>query len=150
MTGKRLVVAILCMFVATWATDFLIHAVLLSTDYGASKELWRSETELQSHMGWLFLGQFMAATAMTVIYARGFAARHCLREACLYGLLMAIMGQAFVPTFYAVQPLPALLCVKWVVFGSIQGVILGLLLYAVCKPVATAAPAGSQGEQAVD
>jgi hypothetical protein len=141
MSAGKIVLSIVVMFVATWMTDFLIHAVLLSADYGASKELWRGESEFASHMGWLFLGQLMAAASMTILYARGFAHRRCLREACLFGFLMAIMGQSFVPIFYAVQPLPALLCVKWILFGSIQGVLLGLVLFAVCKPTREAAPA---------
>lgn len=141
MSTTRIVLSVVVVFVATWLTDILIHAVLLSADYGASKELWRSESDMQAHMGWLLLGQLIAAACMTILYARGFAHRRCVREACLFGLLMGLMGQAFVPIFYAVQPLPALLCVKWGVFGAIQGVILGLVLYAVCKPAPAAMPA---------
>ena len=141
MSPAKIVLTVVVMFVATWMTDFLFHGVLLSADYGASKELWRSESEMQGHMPWLLLGQLMASVSMTIIYARGFAHRRCLREACLFGLLMGLFGQAFVPIFYAVQPLPAMMCVKWIVFGAIQGVILGLVLYAVCRPNAEAAAA---------
>jgi tryptophan-rich sensory protein len=140
MSPAKIALSVVVMFVATWLTDFLIHAVLLSADYGASKELWRSESDMVSHMGWMFLGQFLAAACMTIVYARGFAHRRSLKEACLFGLLMGLFGQAFVPIFYAVQPLPAMLCVKWIIFGAIQGVILGLVLFAVCKPNRESAP----------
>ena len=41
MNCKSLIITILVAFVTVWATDFLIHAVWLSSTYGATKELWR-------------------------------------------------------------------------------------------------------------
>jgi hypothetical protein len=142
MSTARIAFSVVILFVAVWLTDVLIHAVLLGADYKATKELWRSEAELMTYLPWTWLGQLFAAISMTLLYARGFARRRCLGEACLFGFLMALMGQAFVPTFYLVQPLPGLLCVKWMVLGAIQGVLLGLVLYAVCRPKTEPAAGG--------
>jgi len=132
MSPFRTVLAILCAFVTTWVTDFITHGVLLQAEYAASMSMWRPEAEMVSHMPWLLVGQFIAAATMTLVYIRGFAARHCLKEACWFGLLMGLFSESLTPILYAVQPLPESIAIAWCVSGAVQGVIVGLVLYAVC------------------
>ena len=134
MNPKRLVLAILALFVGVFATDFLIHGVWLQNAYKESASLWRTEAEMQSHMGWLMLGQFIAATAFVVLWAKGFAASACLRCACLYGLFMGLFSQATTLITYAVQPLPAGIAMRWFIAGAVQGVLLGVLVFFVYTP----------------
>jgi len=143
MTPLRTGLAIFCVFVTIWITDFLTHGVLLANDYGASLPLWRPSAEMMSYLPWMNLGQLIEAAAITLLYVRGFAQRRCLREAVLFGLLMGLYGETITPIFYAVQPLPADLCVKWFVSGTVQGVVVGLVLFAVCRLRAESAPAPS-------
>ena len=134
MNPKRLFLAIVSVFVGIWLTDFLIHGIWLKNDYAASMNLWRPEAEMQAHMGWLMLGQFLAATMFVMIWARGFAATACLGCACVYGTCMGLFGQANTLITYAVQPLPAEIAVKWFMAGVAQGVLMGLLVFFVYKP----------------
>ena len=67
MNPKRLIIAIVIVFIAIFATDFLIHGVWLKSDYAASASLWRPESEMQKLMGWLRLGQLLAAVTATVL-----------------------------------------------------------------------------------
>ena len=115
-------------------TDFLIHGVWLQSTYKETMSLWRSEAEMQAHMGWLMLGQFLAASTFVVLWAKGFAESASIRCACLYGLFMSLFGQAATLVTYAVQPFPASLAVKWFLAGVVQGVLLGLLVFLVYKP----------------
>ena len=69
MNTKSLVITILVAFVTVWVTDFLIHAVWLSSTYGATKELWRPEAEMLVKMPWMLLGQLIVAAAFTVNFA---------------------------------------------------------------------------------
>ena len=92
-----------------------------------------------NYMGWLTLGQFIAALAFVVIWAQGFAANAGPGRACSYGVFMGLLMQAATLVSYAVQPLPAALAIKWFVSGILEAVLLGLLVYLVYKPTAPAA-----------
>ena len=139
MTTKRLILAILAAFITTWATDFLIHAVWMSPVYGATKNLWRTDSEMETRMGWLFGGQFLAAAMFVLIWSKGFADRGCAKCAVMYGMCMGLFSQATTLITYAIQPFPLELIWKWFVAGTLQGVILGLVTFAVTKPAAPAA-----------
>jgi hypothetical protein len=108
--------------------------------------LWRPETEMQAHMGWLMLGQFLFATTFVVLWAQGFAATARLGCACLYGIFMGVFSQATTLVTYAVQPLPADIAVKWFVPGVAQGALMGVIVFFIYKP--KAAEAESPGANA--
>ena len=134
MNPERLIVAIIIVFIGIFATDFLIHGVWLKNDYAASASLWRPEAEMQKFMGWLMLGQLLAAITSTTLYAKGFADKACPVCAVMFGLFMGLFMQANTFITYAVQPIPAGIAVKWFVAGIVQGALLGLLLFFAYKP----------------
>ncbi len=138
MNPKRLILAIVVVFVGMWITDFLIHAVWLANIYGKTKELWRPEKEMNSFFGWLMLGQLLATITFVMIWAKGFAATACLGCAWVYGTMMGLFNQANTLITYAVQPFPAEIAVKWFVSGVAQGIVMGLLVFVVYKPTAIA------------
>ena len=74
MKPTRLILAVVAVFVGVWLTDFLIHGVWLQSTYKETASLWRPEAEMQSHMGWLFLGQFVLSVVFVVIWSKGFPA----------------------------------------------------------------------------
>jgi len=119
MNPKRLLLAIVAVFVGVFATDFLIHAVWLQSTYKETMSLWRPEAEMQAHMGWMTLGQFLIAVAFSILWAKGFAAGATPKCACLYGLLMGVFSQAVTLIYYAVEPLPGHLAAKWIVAGLV-------------------------------
>lgn len=134
MNPKRLILAIVAVFAGIFLTDFLIHGVWLQNAYKETASLWRSEAGMQAHIGWLMLGQFLAAVTFAVLWAKGFAASAQVRCACLYGLFMGLFSQATTLITYAVQPFPASIAIKWFAAGLAQGVLLGLLVFFVYKP----------------
>jgi hypothetical protein len=134
MNPKRLVLAIVAVFVGVFATDFLIHGVWLQNRYKETMNLWRPETEMQAHMGWLMLGQFLFAAPFVLLWAQGFAATARIGCACLYGMFMGLFSQTATLVTFAVQPLPSDIAVKWFVPGIAQGVLMGLLVFFVYKP----------------
>jgi hypothetical protein len=139
MNPQRLLLAILAAFLTLFATDFVIHGIWLAPVYKATASLWRPEGEMNSHMGWLSAGQLLAAITFTMIWARGFAATARYQCAVIYGLCMALFSQANTLISYAVQPLTAEIVWKWIVAGVVQGVILGLVIHSVYKPLAVEA-----------
>ena len=134
MNPKRLILGIVAVFVGIWVTNMLIHAVWLQSRYTETMSLWRPEADMQKHMIWLMLGQFLAAVAFVMIWARGFAGNAHVRCGVLYGLFMGLFSQANTLITFAVQPLPADIAVKWFVSGLVQGVLMGLLVFFVYKP----------------
>jgi len=134
MNPKRLVLAIVAVFVGVWVSDFLIHGVWLQPTYKETMNLWRSEEEMTAHMGWMLLGQFLIAATFVVLWAKGFAAEATLRCACLYGLFMGLFSQAMTLIFYVVEPLPGHLAAKWFIAGIIQSILMGVLVHFAYKP----------------
>jgi TRAP-type mannitol/chloroaromatic compound transport system permease small subunit len=134
MNPKRLILGIVAVFVGVWVTDFLIHGLWLQSSYKATMSLWRPEADMQKHMLWLFLGQFLFAVAFVMIWARGFSGNAHVRCGVLYGLFMGLFSQANTFITFAVQPLPRDIAIKWVLSGLVQGVLLGLLVLFVYKP----------------
>src|SRR5258708_15066029 len=113
MNPKRLILAIIAVFVALFATDYLIHGMWLMSDYKATASLWRPDAEMGSHMGWLMLGQGLATVMFVLIWANGFPVTACLRGACLYGACMGLFRQANTLIAFATQPLPASIPMAW-------------------------------------
>ena len=134
MNTKRLILAIVVMFIAVFAMNFLIHGVWLQSAYKETMSLWRAESEMNARFGWMLLGQFLFASTFAVIWAAGFGERQCLRCAVCYGILMALFSQAETLISYAVQPLPPSLAVKWFVAGLAQSLLMGILVFLVGKP----------------
>ncbi len=136
MNTKSLLLTILVAFVTVWATDFLIHAVWLSSTYGATQELWRPEAEMMAKMPFMLLGQFLLAAAFTVIFATCVAEKR--RISCTLKLsasigIIAVAGQIMM---YAVQPFPGTLVAKWCIASIVQALLLGLVVHKIYRPLA--------------
>ena len=134
MNTKRLILAIVVVFIAVFATDFLIHGVWLQSDYKETMSLWRTEAEMGKHFPFLLSGQLLAAVAFVVIWSKGLPAVSTLGRSCLYGLTMGLFMQATTLITYAVQPMPGSLMAKWFIAGIVQGVLMGVVVFLVGKP----------------
>jgi hypothetical protein len=136
MNIKRLLITIVVAFVAVWATDFLIHAVWLSSTYGATKHLWRPEAEMMAKMPWMLVGQFVVAAAFTLIFAAAVAEKRSLSCTLKFALTLGLFTSGGQIIIYAVQPVPGLLVVKWCAAYLAQMLVLGLIAHKVYKPLA--------------
>jgi hypothetical protein len=140
MNIKRLILAVVVVFVGLWVTSFLIHGIWLQSIYKETMSLWRSEAEMTSHMVWMLVGQLLWSVAFVLIWSRSYPAVASPGGSCLYGLIMGTFSEANSLIMYTVQPLPGHLVAKWVVAGLAQSALLGILLYLAGKPKAAAAP----------
>jgi hypothetical protein len=138
MTKKHLI-AIIVTFVAVWATDFIIHAVWLGSTYKATASLWRPEAEMMTKMPWMFAGQFLIAVALATIYVKAMAERATLQCAAGFGFCIGLFSAGAQLIMYAVAPYPGDLVLKWFCAYLVQGLVLGLVLFFVCKPKQTTA-----------
>lgn len=134
MNTKNLIITILVAFVTVWATDFLIHAVWLSSTYGATKHLWRPEAEMMAKMPFMFVGQFLVAAAFTLIFAAAVAEKRQLSCTLKYSACIGILAAAGQIIMYAVAPYPGTLVAKWCVAYIAQALVLGVIVHKIYKP----------------
>lgn len=135
MNTKNLLITIIVTFVAVWLTDFLIHAVWLSSTYGATKQLWRTEEAMMAHMPFMFVGQFVVAIAFATLFASFVAEKRSLRETLKFSALMGINTSAAQIIMYAVQPYPGTLIVKWCLAYFVQALVIGVIIHMVYRPL---------------
>lgn len=131
MNTKRLVLAIVTVFIGVFATDYLIHAVWLKNDYAATSTLWRSEAEMGKHFPFLLAGQFLASLMFVLIWAH--AGLKTLGRACAFGLCMGLAKESTTLVLHAVQPFPADLAVKWFISGAAQATLMGAIAFFTYK-----------------
>ena len=135
MNPIRIVVALGVIGVVLLATDFVIHQVLLTRDYAATADLWRDPAEASRYMPWMIIGQLLGAVTFTILYALGFARDNSWKRGLAFGVLMALAWQSTNLIYYAVQPIPPTLVVKWLVTGLFQGALLGIVAWAILRPI---------------
>jgi len=126
--NKKFLVAWLVIFVLYFAFGFIVHGVLLSADY-ATTGLMRPEADAQKLMPFMILAHVLMAGAFTWIYARGVENKPWLGQGLRFGLAVALLG--CVPLYiiyYVVEPMPAGLVVKQIVFDTICTLILGAVV----------------------
>lgn len=138
MNAKRTIITVIAAFAVVWVTDFLIHQVVLQADYAATKALWRSPEEMMQLFKWILVGELLVAAGMTVLWINGYAATAKPADALKFGLFAGLFGTGYAPMFHAVMPIPGLLCLKWVIFGVLQCILVSLVLYALTRPGKTA------------
>jgi predicted PurR-regulated permease PerM len=116
VNGKKLAILLISLVVYFFATDFLVHGVLMKSAYQATAPLWRTEAEIQTHMGSMMLGQFLVAIFTGLIFIHGYNGGGIV-EGVRFGILMA--GFAIAPMFinYAVSPIPENIHWAWVGCG---------------------------------
>ena len=133
MTPKRILICLAAAFLTTSFSDYLIHQVILKSDYEATLSLWRTSETMQQFMSWIFVSELVLALGMSMLWLRGFAEKACLKCVLGFGLFAGLVGCNYIPAFYAVMPLPGLLCVKWFLFGLLQSLLVTTVLYLLTR-----------------
>lgn len=116
------------MFVFFFATDIVIHAVLLGKTYKELAHLWRPEAELMSFMPWMWLGQFIIAKFYVLLFIRGYEGKG-ITEGLRFGLIF--IGPYTIAPFlvqYAIIPYPPTLIATWMAAGLVQATLAGVLV----------------------
>ena len=137
MNTKRLLLAVVAGFILIFATDFLIHAVWLGSDYKATASLWRDETEMGRRFPLMLFAQLLCSIAFMNIWARTGWRRRTILNGCVYGLWMGLFQQVTTIVLYVVIPMPIELAAKWFFAGLLQSILLGALAATIYKPLTT-------------
>ena len=127
---KRIVLAVLAVFVTWSVLDIVIHGLILGSAYAETPALWRPMDEMKT--GLLYFTVLVAAAAFVVIYAR-FIADKSIKTAVLYGLVFGIgYGISMGYGSYSVMPIPYTMAFVWclgtVVEMTAGGLVAGLIV----------------------
>ncbi len=128
--AKRIVLAVVLVFVAWEILDYVIHQVILSSAYEQTANLWRSPEEM--NMVLLIIVALVVSFFFVYIYAR-LVSPKTVTNGLLYGLLFGCaFGISMAYGTYAVMPIPYSMALVWflgtlvemVIGGAIAGLII--------------------------
>jgi hypothetical protein len=129
---KKFVLATVASYVALIATNYLVHSVLLASDYASIPASHRS-TEAIMHRFWaMLIGQFFFTAMFVYVYQRGAEPKSWLPQGIRYAFVMTFL--TVVPyslSEYVVYIVPYQLAIKWMIAGAIQLAIMGSIVAAV-------------------
>jgi hypothetical protein len=127
--NKKLIIAWIVLFVAWMVGSFVVHGVLLRSDYMQLTNLFRPESDQQKYLPLMLLAHVMLSGAFVWIYARGVEAKPWMAQGVRFGVAVALL--AIVPIYiiyFVVQPMPGDVVVKQIIFDGILVVILGTIV----------------------
>jgi hypothetical protein len=131
---KSFIISVVVVFVMAMALGFVVHGMLLHTDYGQIPNVMRTDADGQKHMPFMMLGQLCFAIAFVWIYQHGKEDKPAVAQGLRYGLAMAaLFVAAKFLIYYAVEPIPEMLVAKQIIFDSIGVMVMGVVLALVNK-----------------
>jgi hypothetical protein len=133
---RRFWISAVIVSVVALIFGFVVHGLLLWEDYRALPHLYRTPKESQNYFHFILLAHFLFGLALTWIYRQGVAVnKSALGQGIRFGIAIAVLMT--IPTYliyYAVQPLPAELVARQIVFDTIAVVLLGILVALLNRP----------------
>jgi hypothetical protein len=128
---KRVLVAVIVIFVVWSVMDFVIHGVILRASYAATPSLWRPMSEMKTSV--LYLSVFIAALTFAVIYSR-LVSRKGILSGLQYGFLFGLgTGVSMGYGSYSVMPIPYHMALIWFLGTLVEATIGGVILGAVIR-----------------
>jgi hypothetical protein len=124
--SKKLWIGFIAVFVAGFILDYIIHQVLLSGLYEETAHLWRPEEEMK--MGLMIVTGIFFAFFFTLIFSKGYEGKGIL-EGIRYGFyvaMMVVLPMAY--GTYSYMDIPYSLALQWFIYGTIELIILGIVL----------------------
>jgi hypothetical protein len=122
---KRVVLAIVAVFIAWGVMDFVIHGMILRSSYAATASLWRPMAEMKTSL--MYFSVFIAALTFVLIYSLFFS-RKGISIGLKYGLLFGLStGVSMGYGSYSVMPIPYYMAFTWC-FGSVGEALVGGLI----------------------
>jgi hypothetical protein len=126
-----MLLAIVAVFIAWSAMDFVIHGVLLKSTYEATANLWRPMDEMS--MPLMFAVTLVFTVCFVLIYAL-LVERRSLSSGILYGTLFGLAtGVSMGFGSYTYMPIPLALAVSWFFGVTVELIVAGAITGALLK-----------------
>jgi len=127
--NKKFLIAWAVLFVAWLIGSFVVHGLLLHSDYMQLTSLFRAEGDQQKYFPLMLLAHAILSGAFVWIYARGVEAKPWMAQGLRFGVVVALL--TIVPSYmiyFVVQPMPGEVVIKQIVFDGVLMVILGIIV----------------------
>jgi hypothetical protein len=127
--SKKFIIAWIAIFVAWFLGSFVVHGVLLRSDYMQLTNLFRAEGDEQRYFPLMILAHVILSGALVWIYARGAEAKPWMAQGVRFGVAVALL--TVVPTYmiyFVVQPMPGDVVIKQILYDGVLVVILGTIV----------------------
>jgi hypothetical protein len=122
---KRMLFAIVAVFVAWQVMDVILHGVILMKTYEATASLWRPMNEMKG--GLMRLVGAVASVAFVAIYATMIRPKSAA-AGLIYGTLFGLgTGFSMGIGSYCYMPIPLSLAVAWFLGSVVECAVAGLL-----------------------
>ena len=127
--AKKIIMAVIGVFVAWMILDYVIHEVILSGAYEQTKEMWRAEMK----NGLMVIVSILSALFFVLLYAllvenKGTATG--IKFGLLFGLATGIsMGYGT----YSVMPIPYGMAFTWFLGSVVEATVAGWLMGMIFK-----------------
>jgi hypothetical protein len=137
MDSKRMILAVVVVFVTLVLAGFLIHVTWLGSTYQAMRDdgfSFRTPDALQHRLWLIWLSDLLYAILFVWVYVRGREDTPWIGQGLRYGVLMTLF--TIVPSAlneYVTYNLQHMLVVKWMTAGGAVLVILGVMVAAICQ-----------------
>jgi hypothetical protein len=127
--NKKFLIAWVALFVAWLIGSFVVHGLLLHSDYMQLTSLFRAEGDQQKYFPLMLLAHAILSGAFVWIYARGVEAKPWMAQGVRFGVVVALL--TIVPSYmiyFVVQPMPGEVVIKQILFDGVLMVILGIIV----------------------
>ena len=132
--NMRFVISVVVLLVWTLAMGFLVHGVLLGSEYAALPGLMRAPEEAQNYFLWMIIGNLSLAIGITWVYRMGKEDKPWLEQGIRFGIaLVFLMTTSIYLIYYAVQPVPVSLMQKQVLYDAVAMLLTGVVTAFVNK-----------------
>jgi hypothetical protein len=141
--NKKFLIAWVVLFVAWLIGSFVVHGLLLHSDYMQLTSLFRAEGDQQKYFPLMLLAHVILSGAFVWIYARGVEAKPWMAQGVRFGVVVALL--TVVPTYmiyFVVQPMPGEVVIKQILFDGVLMVILGTIVAWLYRDTAKPLQAG--------
>jgi hypothetical protein len=127
--NNKFLIAWIVLFIAWFLGSFVVHGILLRSDYMQLTSLFRTGGDQQKYFPLMIVAHLMLSGALVWIYARGAEAKPWLPQGLRFGVAVALL--TVVPTYliyFVVQPMPGEVVLKQIVCDGVLTVILGTIV----------------------
>jgi hypothetical protein len=127
--NKKFLISVVVVFVLSMGLGFLVHGLLLNQAYTQLQGLFRTPQDAQAYFPFMLLAHVFIAFGFVWIYQRGKEDKPFLAQGLRFGLAVAVLST--IPMYliyYAVQPMPAAVVYKQIVFDTLSVLLMGVVV----------------------
>ena len=142
MNTKKMIIAVIAVFILLEVSNYLVHSVILASTYMEETvtKVFRPMAEMEAMMWSMWIADLVFSFFFVFIFIKGYQNKGIM-EGVRYGIYIALfMNLVAAIAQNAVYPIPSSLALQWFIYGAIQTIILGVVTALIYKP-AEAKPA---------